>query len=170
MCGRRRKVVRAAPGRIGDSGNNMKLSLVSIDPAGFVRVAADGTITAADFPPEARNPLEAILGSNWSSQRALVSWNTVSFVDSSAIGWLIETNKQFKAAGGRLVIHSIKPKVRQVLDLLRVGKAVLLAAPDVRRALRRLCEGAFPDVAVLTYGELDASLQIRPIGKLASAR
>ncbi|MFL5319576.1 MAG: FHIPEP family type III secretion protein, partial [Myxococcaceae bacterium] len=50
------------------------------------------------------------------------------------------------------------------------GKAVLLAAPDVRRALRRLCEGAFPEVAVLTYGELDSSLQIRPLGKLAAAR
>ncbi|HET9451484.1 MAG TPA: flagellar biosynthesis protein FlhA, partial [Aggregicoccus sp.] len=47
------------------------------------------------------------------------------------------------------------------------GKAVLLTAPDVRRTLRRLCEGAFPDVAVLTYSELDADLQIRPVGRLA---
>jgi type III secretion protein V len=47
------------------------------------------------------------------------------------------------------------------------GRAVLLTAPDVRRTLRKLCEGAFPDVAVLTYGELDVDLQIRPIGRLA---
>jgi type III secretion protein V len=47
------------------------------------------------------------------------------------------------------------------------GKAVLLTAPDVRRALRRLIEGAFPEVAVLTYGELDVDLQIRPLGRLA---
>jgi type III secretion protein V len=47
------------------------------------------------------------------------------------------------------------------------GQAVLLTAPDVRRTLRRLCEGAFPDVAVLTYAELDAELQIRPVGRLA---
>jgi type III secretion protein V len=33
--------------------------------------------------------------------------------------------------------------------------------------LRRLIEGAFPDVAVLTYGELDVELQIRPLGRLA---
>ncbi len=49
------------------------------------------------------------------------------------------------------------------------GKAVLLASPDVRRMLRRLLEGAFPDLAVLTYGELDADLQIRPVGRLSAA-
>ncbi|MHB8872745.1 MAG: type III secretion system export apparatus subunit SctV [Myxococcaceae bacterium] len=49
------------------------------------------------------------------------------------------------------------------------GRAVLLASPDVRRLLRKLCEGAFPEVAVLTYGELDADLQVRPIGRLAAA-
>ncbi|MFN0063403.1 MAG: FHIPEP family type III secretion protein [Myxococcaceae bacterium] len=49
------------------------------------------------------------------------------------------------------------------------GNAVLLAAPDIRRTLRKLCEIAFPKVAVLTYGELDAQLQVRPLGKLALA-
>jgi type III secretion protein V len=44
---------------------------------------------------------------------------------------------------------------------------VLLTAPDVRRGLRRLCEGPFPDVAVLTYAELDMELQVRPIGRLS---
>jgi type III secretion protein V len=47
------------------------------------------------------------------------------------------------------------------------GQTVLLTAPDVRRTLRKLCEGAFPDVAVLTYGELDMNLQIRPLGRLS---
>ena len=49
------------------------------------------------------------------------------------------------------------------------GQTVLLTAPDVRRSLRKLCEGPFPDVAVLTYGELDLQLQIRPLGRLAPA-
>ena len=47
------------------------------------------------------------------------------------------------------------------------GKAVLLTAPDVRRALSRLIQGAFPEVAVLTYAELDTELQVRPLGRLA---
>ncbi|HYV43649.1 MAG TPA: flagellar biosynthesis protein FlhA [Myxococcaceae bacterium] len=48
------------------------------------------------------------------------------------------------------------------------GKVVLLTAPDVRRGLRRLCEGTSPDVAVLTYAELDMELQVRPIGRLSA--
>ncbi|QSQ13647.1 flagellar biosynthesis protein FlhA [Myxococcus landrumensis] len=62
-------------------------------------------------------------------------------------------------------------RVAEILEGVRQvatgGKAVLLTAPDVRRSLRRLCEGAFPEVAVLTYGELDGALQIRPIGRLS---
>ena len=62
-------------------------------------------------------------------------------------------------------------RVAEILEGVRQvaqgGQAVLLTAPDVRRSLRRLCEGAFPDVAVLTYGELEGALQIRPIGRLS---
>jgi type III secretion protein V len=62
-------------------------------------------------------------------------------------------------------------RVAEILEGVRriatEGRAVLLTAPDVRRTLRRLIEGAFPQVAVLTYTELDAELQIRPLGRLA---
>jgi type III secretion protein V len=50
------------------------------------------------------------------------------------------------------------------------GEAVVLTSPDVRRRLRKLVEGAFPQVAVLTYAELNTDLQIRPIGRLGLAR
>jgi type III secretion protein V len=55
-----------------------------------------------------------------------------------------------------------------VRRIARQGKAVLLSSPDVRRVLRRLIEGAFPDVAVLTFAELDPELQVRPVGRLAA--
>jgi len=35
--------------------------------------------------------------------------------------------------------------------------------------LRRLLEGSFPEVAVLTFSELDSDLQIRPVGRLVPA-
>jgi type III secretion protein V len=49
------------------------------------------------------------------------------------------------------------------------GRAVVLASPDVRRSLRKLVEGAFPEVAILSCAELDPELQIRPMGRLAAA-
>ena len=62
-------------------------------------------------------------------------------------------------------------KVSAILEAIQrlgaSGKVVILAAPDVRRTLRRLCEGPIPDVAVLTYAELDPELQVRPIGRVS---
>jgi len=118
----------------------MKLNLVSIDPAGFVRLAADGTITSADLSTQGPHPLQVVVGDQWSHHRVLLDLDKVTFIDSSAIGWLIETNKAFKANGGRLIVHSIHPKVRQVLDLLHVGKAVTLA--DNESAAKDLLLGA----------------------------
>ena len=93
------------------------------------------------------------------------------------------------ANGGPLFAFLVDPSVeetlrqqRQGLDptqagailegvkrVARQGKAVLLSSPDVRRLLRRLVEGAFPEVAVLTFNELDPELQVRPVGRLVAA-
>ena len=54
------------------------------------------------------------------------------------------------------------------LLLLRVSAFALLLLLALR-LLRRLVEGSFPEVAVLTFGELDADLQIRPVGRLVPA-
>ncbi|MGC4116486.1 MAG: type III secretion system export apparatus subunit SctV [Myxococcales bacterium] len=63
---------------------------------------------------------------------------------------------------------SILDGVREALAGARDG--VILASPDVRRCLRKLLESAFPEVTVLTYTELVPDLQVRPVGKICSAR
>jgi type III secretion protein V len=81
-----------------------------------------------------------------------------------------EIEETLRSAGPRGPAPSPE-RVAEILEgVKRVatgGQTVLLTAPDVRRTLRKLCESAFPDVAVLTYGELDMNLQIRPLGRLA---
>lgn len=92
------------------------------------------------------------------------------------------------ANGGPLFAYLVDPAVEeklrvggQALDpqdagailegvkrVARQGKAVLLSSPDVRRLLRRLLEGNFPEVAVLTFNELDPELQVRPVGRLVA--
>jgi type III secretion protein V len=54
--------------------------------------------------------------------------------------------------------------------LAGASEGVVLASPDIRRCLRKLCEGTFPGLSVLTYAELNADLQIRPVGRLGLAR
>jgi anti-anti-sigma factor len=114
----------------------MKLSLVSIEKDGIIRVAADGNITATDFDAGGKNPFEQLMGINWKTNRVLLNFENVTYVDSSAIGWLISCHKAFKDGGGILVVHSVQPTVRQILDVLKIGKVVPLVPSETEaRAL-----------------------------------
>ncbi|MBS1150520.1 MAG: Flagellar biosynthesis protein FlhA [Myxococcaceae bacterium] len=76
-----------------------------------------------------------------------------------------------RSAGPQTAIEPME--ARAIIDgvkrIAAHGRAILLASPDVRRVLRRLLEGSFPEVAVLTFSELDSDLQIRPVGRLVPA-
>jgi anti-anti-sigma factor len=120
----------------------MKLSLVAIDKQGFIRVATDGNITSAAFNGDATGKalMEGALGSTWAANRVLLDMTKTNYIDSTAIGWLISSNKQFKSNGGQLVIHSVQPAVRAVLDLLKIGKVVAIV--DDETAAKALVTGA----------------------------
>jgi anti-anti-sigma factor len=117
----------------------MKLSLVSIEKNGLVRVTCEGKVTADDIPADGHNPFHALLGDNWATQRVMLDFTCTPYIDSSAIGWLISSNKQFKAKGGSFVIYAIPPSIRRLFDLLKFGKVVTLA--DDQAAARCALEG-----------------------------
>lgn len=103
----------------------MKLNVVSIENE-LVRIQAEGEITSLDFTADGKNPFDVVLGSRWATHRVVVDLRGVPFLDSSAIGWFMNCRREFERGGGLIVLHSVQPRVRQVLDLLRVGKAVPL--------------------------------------------
>ena len=111
----------------------MKLSVVSIEKQ-LVRVEAEGEITMRDFRAEGPDPFETLLGASWATHRVVLDFSRVRFIDSSAIGWLMTCRRAFEQQGGMLLVHSMQPRVRQVLDVLRIGK-VLPILDDVRTAL-----------------------------------
>lgn len=117
--------------------STLKLSLTSIDKDGIIRVAVEGPITYEGVIAE-KNPLAGLLGETWSSNRVLMNLEKTHFIDSAAIGWLIATHKEFKARGGKFIVHSVRPPVRQVLDLLKVGKVVTIA--DNEDAARKIAK------------------------------
>ena len=118
----------------------MKLTLVSIEKEGIIRAATEGNITGTDFSADGKNPLETLLGLTWSSTRVLLDFSKTSYIDSSAIGWLIGTSRAFRDAGGTFVIHSIQAPVRQILEVLRVGQVVPTASDEA--AARKILTGA----------------------------
>ena len=108
----------------------MNLTLQGIEKDGLVKVATDGNITSADAPAGGANPLQKVLGPTWNTMSVLMDMEATSYIDSSAIGWLIGTSKQLKAGGGSLVLYGVQPPVRQVLDLLKVGKVVPIVSDE----------------------------------------
>ena len=68
--------------------------------------------------------LEQVMGQTWSANKVLLDMDKTNYIDSTAIRWLISCHKEFKNKGGVFVVHSVQPAVRQVLDLLKIGKVV----------------------------------------------
>ena len=117
----------------------MKIHLVAIDKKDdLIKLATAGNITS-DAVDGGTNPLEPLLGSDWATNRVLLDMADTGYIDSSAIGWLIGTHKAFKQKGGAIVIHSLQPSVKQVLDLLKVGRVVPMV--DDEAAAREVAIG-----------------------------
>jgi anti-anti-sigma factor len=120
----------------------MKLSLVAIEKAGYVRLSAEGEITSRDFLESGgTNPIETVLGNAWAANNILLSMERTIFIDSSAIGWLIDSQRKSKAAGGKLVLHSAPARVRDVFDLLKM-RSILNLKDDERAACDSLTANA----------------------------
>ena len=111
----------------------VNLSLVAIEKEGLVKLAASGSITAENFDPTGKNPLERLLGENWSTFRVILDMRSTTYIDSSAIGWLIGSHKAFKSGGGAMVIHDVPVNIRQMLELLHVDKVIPIA-PNAQAA------------------------------------
>lgn len=116
-----------------------KLAVIHRDSAGPVFAAAYGEATARDFPAQNHVLFDALLGDGWAGLRVALDMDAVPYIDSSAIGWLIHTQTQFRANGGRLVLHSVQPHVKNILHLLKVERVVLIVN-DLLEAQKALQE------------------------------
>lgn len=125
----------------------MNIQLISIGQDGIARLAVDGNATAADFLGlGGKNPIESVLGPNWSTFRILIDMSKVAYIDSSAIGWLINSQKQLKERSGALALFGVQQSVRQVLEMLRIGRVVPFADTEVsaREAIDQLLAPPVP--------------------------
>lgn len=108
----------------------MSLRLISIDADGCVRIAADGPLTSDNLEADA-NPLAGLLGGSWGKHRILLDLAGADYIDSCAIGWLIETQRDLARTGGRLAVYNILPRVLRVLKILRIDTLVPLVDSEL---------------------------------------
>jgi len=106
----------------------MKLTLLFNEDAA-VGLLCEGQITLAHLKPGV-DQLEQVAGIGVYGRLVLVNLEKTSYIDSAGIGWLMTCHKRFRTNGGRMVLHSIPPLVRQTLDLLRLNRIFALAADE----------------------------------------
>jgi len=98
-----------------------------------VRMQLSGQVGQAVLPELSRQ-MEALLGPDAYRRKVLLDMAQTTFLDSSALGWFLGCNKQFRESAGRLVLHSVAPVVLDVLRVMRLER-VLQIAEDERAAL-----------------------------------
>ena len=107
----------------------MVVQLVSEDGE-VVRVALEGPVTAQQIEHGETRPLEDVLGEQWSSRRIALDMTKAEYIDSTAIGWLLSSQKQMSRDGGALVLHSVSPQVQEIFDILRINRVFSIAANE----------------------------------------
>jgi len=102
------------------------LTLAKLEDS-LATVAAEGEATASDFPSTDNVHFDNLLGHNWDGFYVTLDMDRVTYIDSSAIGWLLSAHKSFRAGGGKIALHSIQPQVRQILEILNIDRVIPLA-------------------------------------------
>ncbi len=93
---------------------------------GVCNMSLSGRIsqTAAD---SRLDQFSQLLGEANYGQKILLSLRSTDYIDSSGIGWLLETDKKIRAAGGQLVLHSMPVDVQHVFGLMKLHKVFTIA-------------------------------------------
>jgi anti-anti-sigma factor len=118
----------------------MKMSLRSIEGEA-ISLQCEGWITQSQLKP-GHDPFVQLCGPRAYSTRVLLDLERTEFIDSSGIGWLMGCHKKFNHEGGCLVLHSLPPMIKGVIELLKLN-TVFRLAPDEAEA-RKLAQEVRP--------------------------
>ena len=113
----------------------MDLRLLS-DEGNVLRLEMVGPTVQSDQTPDLK-PFEDLLGPRGYTRNVLVGLSDITLIDSRCLSWLLIIHKRFCQAGGRLVVHSIRPQVMEILQVARFER-VLYIGEDEAAALEVL--------------------------------
>ena len=118
----------------------MKLTVMGRE-TDLVRLACSGTVSAFTLPERNEMWTDA-LGADGYTRAVLLDLSAADYLDSSGVSWLIIAHRRFRQAGGRLVLHSLPPRLREMVELLRLPSILDVAADEA--AARSLLREAKP--------------------------
>jgi hypothetical protein len=109
---------------------------VVLDDGDVLRLELAGRVVRSDTVPDT-TPFDQVLGPEGYGRRVALSLAETSFIDTRCLGWLLTIHKRFNESGGRLVMHSIRPEVLEIMSVLRF-EVILSIAEDEAGALELL--------------------------------
>jgi anti-anti-sigma regulatory factor len=95
----------------------MDVKFVSDDGRVLSLVLQHGAVPEKTTPD--LEPFERMLGAGGYSRRVLLSLAETVLLDSVRLGCFVTLQKRFCDAGGKLVIHTVRPEVMEVLETAR---------------------------------------------------
>ncbi|MFH1269312.1 MAG: STAS domain-containing protein [Planctomycetota bacterium] len=116
----------------------MELRVLS-DDGDVLRLELAERVLRSDRSPDL-TPFDDLLGPGGYARRVSLSLAETRFIDTRSLAWLLALHKRFSEAGGRLVMHSIRPQLMEMLTMLRFVE-ILSIAEDEAGALELLRQG-----------------------------
>ena len=109
---------------------------VIADDGDVLRIGLEGRVVRSDTVPDL-TVLDEVVGPQGYSRRVALDLSETTFIDTRCLGWLLTIHKRFNDSGGRLVMHSIRPEVLEIMAVLRF-EVILSIAEDEAGALELL--------------------------------
>jgi anti-anti-sigma factor len=110
---------------------------------GICLVRCEGRLVTADHE-YLRAKRDEIKGAN--CKKVLADFSQVPDIGSAGVGFIVGVYTSTKNSGGRFVLVGLRPRVREVLDIMRVSTVIPLAA-DMASGLVTLCDEGLAAVA-----------------------
>ena len=107
----------------------------------FVHLEFVGLLSRESWPL-GYDPLIDRCGPQIYARKVLADLSRLTYLDSSGMGWLAASNLRFRNAGGALILHSIRPITRQLLELGQLDRVLVLASDE--GTARRFAAEAIP--------------------------
>jgi len=109
------------------------------DDGDVLRLELAGSVLRSDSTPDLAL-FDDLLGPGGYARSVSLSLAETRFIDTRCLAWLLALHKRFGEAGGRLVMHSIRPQLMDMLTMLRFAE-ILSIADDEAGALELLRQG-----------------------------
>ena len=106
----------------------MELRVLS-DNGDVLRLEMIGRNVHSEVIPQSQ-VIRELLGPRGYARDVLLSLAQTHFIDSSGLSWLVVCHKRFCQGGGKLVLHSVRAPILELLALMRLDLALHLAEDE----------------------------------------